>query len=96
MALDDAMKSRLDGISRSYQALTERLADPDVIADSNLLMQVMKDRSLSEEVVMAYTEVRYVRVFAKHLQVAYTHLLTIDMCAVHTTRRRISRSQRAL
>ena len=97
MALDDAMKSRLDGISRSYQALTERLADPDVIADSNLLMQVMKDRSLSEEVVMAYTEVRYVRVSAKqHLQVAYTHLLTIDMCAVHTTRRRISRSQRAL
>lgn len=57
MALDDAMKSRLDGISRSYKALTERLADPDVIADSNLLMQVMKDRSLSEEIVMAYTEV---------------------------------------
>ena len=57
MALDNAMKSRLDGIKRSYQALTERLADPDVIADSNLLMQVMKDRSLSEEVVMAFTEV---------------------------------------
>ncbi|KAL3797001.1 hypothetical protein ACHAWO_006637 [Cyclotella atomus] len=56
MALDNAMKSRLDGIKRSYQALTERLADPDVIADSNLLMQVMKDRSLSEEVVMAFTE----------------------------------------
>ena len=51
------MKSRLEGISRSYQALTERLADPDVIADSNLLMQVMKDRSLSEEVVMAFQEV---------------------------------------
>lgn len=57
MALDGAMKSRLDGIKRSYQALTERLADPDVIADSNLLRQVMKDRSLSEEVVMAFSEV---------------------------------------
>ena len=56
MALDDAMKTRLDGIRRSYQALTERLADPDVIADSNLLRQVMKDRSQSEEVVMAFDE----------------------------------------
>ena len=54
MALDSAMKSRLDGISRSYSALTERLADPDVISNSNLLRQVMKDRSLSEEVVETY------------------------------------------
>lgn len=57
MVLDSAMKSRLEGINRSYQALTERLADPDVIGDSNLLMQVMKDRSMSEEVVMAFQEV---------------------------------------
>ena len=59
MALDDAMKSRLDGIRRSFQALTERLGDPDVIADSNLLRKVMKDRSQSEEVVMAYEEVSF-------------------------------------
>ena len=56
MALDDAMKTRLDGIRRSYQALTERLADPDVIGNSTLLRQVMKDRSQSEEVVMAFDE----------------------------------------
>eukprot|EP00985_Skeletonema_marinoi_P004887 scaffold2118_cov120-Skeletonema_marinoi.AAC.13 len=56
MALDDAMKSRLEGIRRSFQALTERLGDPDVISDSNLLRKVMKDRSQSEEVVMAYEE----------------------------------------
>lgn len=56
MALDDAMKTRLDGIRRSYQALTERLGDPDVISNSNLLRQVMKDRSQSEEVVMAFDE----------------------------------------
>lgn len=56
MALDDAMKTRLEGIRRSYQALTERLGDPDVIANSNLLRQVMKDRSQSEEVVLAFDE----------------------------------------
>lgn len=56
MALDESMQSRLDGIRRSYQALTERLADPDVIADSNLLRQVMSDRAQSEDVVMAFDE----------------------------------------
>mmetsp|Transcript_9623 Transcript_9623/g.15779 ORF Transcript_9623/g.15779 Transcript_9623/m.15779 type:complete len:442 (-) Transcript_9623:136-1461(-) len=56
MALDDAMKNRLDGIRRSYLTLTERLGDPDVISNSNLLRQVMKDRSQSEEVVLAFDE----------------------------------------
>lgn len=56
MALDDAMMSRLENIRRSYQALTERLADPDVISDNNLLKKVMSDRAQSEEVVMAYEE----------------------------------------
>lgn len=57
MVMDVAMRSRLDGINRSYQALTERLADPDVISDSNLLMKVMSDRSKSEATVTAYEEV---------------------------------------
>jgi peptide chain release factor 1 len=56
MALDAAMLGRLEGIRRSYQALTERLADPDVIGDSNLLRQVMSDRAQSEDVVLAYEE----------------------------------------
>jgi len=46
----------LSNIRRSYMALTERLGDPDVIADSNLLRQVMRDRSKSEDVVTAYEE----------------------------------------
>lgn len=50
------MLNRLENIKRSYQALTERLADPDVINDSTLLRQVMKDRSQSEDVVNAYEE----------------------------------------
>uniref|UniRef100_A0A7S3P9F9 Prokaryotic-type class I peptide chain release factors domain-containing protein n=1 Tax=Amphora coffeiformis TaxID=265554 RepID=A0A7S3P9F9_9STRA len=56
MALDEAMMSRLENIRRSYNALTERLGDPDVISDSNLLQKVMSDRSQSEEVVLAYEE----------------------------------------
>ena len=56
MVLDDAMLGRLENIKRSYLALTERLADPDVIADSNRLRQVMSDRSQSEDVVNAYDE----------------------------------------
>jgi len=56
MAMDDAMRNRLDGITRSYQALTERLGDPDVLADSKLLMKVMSDRSKSESVVLSYEE----------------------------------------
>jgi len=56
MALDKAMIGRLDGIRRSYQALTERLGDPDVLEDSKLLQKVMSDRASSEEVVMAYEE----------------------------------------
>jgi len=50
------MIERLNGIKRSYNALTERLGDPDVIANSNLLMKIMSDRSKSEEVVEVFDE----------------------------------------
>jgi peptide chain release factor 1 len=56
MALDTAMEKRLESIRRSYKALTERLGDPDVLEDSNLLRQVMSDRSQSEDAVLAYEE----------------------------------------
>jgi hypothetical protein len=56
MALDDATISRLDGIRRSFLALTERLGDPDVLGDSSLLQKVMTDRAKSEEVVLVYDE----------------------------------------
>lgn len=52
--MDDSMMERLNGITRSYDSLTERLGDPDVLGDSNLLMKVMSDRSKSEEVVLAF------------------------------------------
>jgi hypothetical protein len=55
-AIDEGMLSRLDNIRRSYLALTERLGDPDVLADSKLLQKVMSDRAQSEEVVLVYEE----------------------------------------
>jgi len=56
MALDGGMDGRLGGIRRSYNALTERLGDPDVIANSKLLQKVMTDRAQIEEVVLVYEE----------------------------------------
>mmetsp|Transcript_39225 Transcript_39225/g.94863 ORF Transcript_39225/g.94863 Transcript_39225/m.94863 type:complete len:407 (+) Transcript_39225:157-1377(+) len=56
MVMDGGMESRLDGIRRSYNALTERLGDPDVIGDSKLLQKVMSDRAQIEETVLAYEE----------------------------------------
>jgi len=56
MVMDQPMIERLSGIKRSYNALTERLADPDVIANSNLLMKIMSDRSKSEETVETFDE----------------------------------------
>ena len=55
-ALDEGMMGRLENIKRSYNALTERLGDPDVLENSKLLQKVMSDRASSEEVVMAYDE----------------------------------------
>jgi len=56
MDLDQGMAGRLDGMKRSYNAMTERLGDPDVLEDSKLLQKVMSDRASSEEVVTAYDE----------------------------------------
>lgn len=56
--MDSAMESRLDNISRSFAAMTERLGDPDVLGDPKLLRQVMSERSKSEEIVTKFEEYR--------------------------------------
>jgi peptide chain release factor 1 len=56
MVLDSSMAERLNSIKRSYQALTERLGDPDVIGDNNLMRRVMSDRASIEDTVTAYDE----------------------------------------
>ena len=50
------MKTRLNRICRSYLTLTKRLGNPDVISNSNILRQVMKDRSQSKGVTVAFNE----------------------------------------
>jgi peptide chain release factor 1 len=54
--MDASTESRLENIRRSYMALTERLADPDVLEDSGLLRKIMSDRAQSEDVVLAFEE----------------------------------------
>ena len=49
MALDGFMLTRLDEIRGSFEELTARLADPDVISDSKLMMRISKQRSSAEE-----------------------------------------------
>lgn len=54
--MDEPTEARLENIRRSYLSLTERLGDPDVLADAALLRKIMSDRAQSEEVVAAYEE----------------------------------------
>jgi peptide chain release factor 1 len=53
-ALNEAMEQRLQSIERSFNELTERLADPDVIDDSKLLMSLAQERASIESVVVEY------------------------------------------
>ena len=50
------MKGRLENIKRSHLGLTERLANPDVIADLNRLRELMSESAQSEDVVHMYNE----------------------------------------
>ena len=54
MAFDDFIAQKLDSITRSYDALTERLADPDVANDRALLLSLSRERSGIESTVKAY------------------------------------------
>lgn len=94
MAMDDAMMERLNGIKRSYQALTERLGDPDVIADSKLLMKIMSDRSKSEDVVNAFDEVSFLAsmIFILKLGLALS-LINFQSILVLRLKGRIGRSK---
>ena len=53
-AMDSSVRSQLLSIQRSFQSLTERLADPDVLNDPKQLKKVMSDRRSNEEVVEAF------------------------------------------
>ena len=59
----DDSGGQLDGMQRTFDALTARLADDDVIADPALLRTVSSQRAQAEEAVSAYLE--YTSVYAQ-------------------------------
>lgn len=61
-ALDDFVLDQLSGIDRTFNELTERLGDPDVLANPKLIMEVSQERASVEEVYrsMCTNDVSYV------------------------------------
>lgn len=56
MALDEFFMTRLDSIKRTFEALTERLADPDVANDRKQMLVLSRERAAVEKTVDAYDE----------------------------------------
>ena len=52
-ALDSFMVGRLDDMRGTFDELTARLADPDVLDDPDKMLQISKQRADAEEVVNA-------------------------------------------
>ena len=56
MVMDDFLVRKLDGIKRTFDALTERLADPDVANDRKQMLTLSRERASVEKTVDAYDE----------------------------------------
>ena len=56
MVMDDFILQKLDSITRTFQALTERLADPDVTSDRKQMLDISKERASIERTVDAFNE----------------------------------------
>jgi len=54
MVLDDFLVQKLDSIKRTFDALTERLADPDVGNDRKLMLTTSRERASIENTVESY------------------------------------------
>lgn len=55
-ALTPFMEGRLGSIRTTYKELSERLTDPDVLADSKMIRKVSQERANLEEVVETFTK----------------------------------------
>ena len=75
MALDDFFLKRLDSIKRTFEALTERLADPDVANDRKQMLVLSRERAAVEKTMDAYDE-------WKVSYVSHTSLFPKPMCSV--------------
>lgn len=49
------MLDQLSGIDRTFNELTERLGDPDVLSNPKLIMEVSQERASVEEVHIRIT-----------------------------------------
>lgn len=54
MALESFFLERLENIKRNFDAVTERLSDPDVVNDRKLLLSLSRERASVEPTVQAY------------------------------------------
>jgi peptide chain release factor 1 len=53
-AMDPFMIQKLDGIKRTYDGLTERLGDPDLLNDRKTMLTITRERASIEKTVEAY------------------------------------------
>jgi protein subunit release factor A len=53
-AIDEFVLQKLESIRRTFSALTERLADPDLANDRKEMLVVSRERSAMEPTVVAY------------------------------------------
>lgn len=58
MALDEFLLQKLDSIKRTFDALTERLADPDLASDRKQMLAVSRERASIEPTVEAFNQWR--------------------------------------
>lgn len=54
MALDDFLVSKLESIKRTFNALTERLADPDIANDRKQMLTLSRERASLEKTVESF------------------------------------------
>ena len=54
MVLDEFLLLKLDSIKRTFDALTERLADPDLASDRKQMLTVSRERASIERTVESY------------------------------------------
>ena len=55
-AMDPFMLKKLEGIKRTFDGLTERLADPDMVNDRKAMLTCTRERASMEPTVEAYLE----------------------------------------
>lgn len=56
MVMDDFLQRKLKSISRIFEELTERLADPDISQDRKQMLDISRERASIEATVVAYEE----------------------------------------